>query len=117
MAENAGHQVWYSPPYHSNLQPIELVWALVKNEISRQDNHMTTFELVGKRLDVAMANLTSHAIFGCIRKSERDLLDLYSHITSIDGDDYLEESESDDEGNKDDSDSSDSSDGTSLTDD
>jgi len=28
-----GHQVFFTPPYHCELQPIEGVWAVVKGEI------------------------------------------------------------------------------------
>jgi hypothetical protein len=30
LAEEGGHTVLFTPAYHSDLQPIELVWALVK---------------------------------------------------------------------------------------
>ena len=33
MANEAGHKVLWSPPHHSDLQPIELVWANVKGEV------------------------------------------------------------------------------------
>lgn len=34
-AESRGHAVLFTPPYHSDLQPIELYWADIKNEVSR----------------------------------------------------------------------------------
>jgi hypothetical protein len=91
MAEAAGHQVVYSPPHHSNLQPIETVWAVVKSEVGRQYDVNTSFADVGKRLDSAIGRLASRTIIGCIRKSERDLLHLYKHLTVIDNDNYHEE--------------------------
>ncbi len=33
IAEEAGHKVLLTPPYHSDLQPIELVWAHIKGPI------------------------------------------------------------------------------------
>ena len=33
--DNGGHQIQWTPPYHPELQPIERVWACVKNEIAR----------------------------------------------------------------------------------
>jgi transposase len=30
------HLVYFTPPYHPTLQPIELVWALVKGGIARR---------------------------------------------------------------------------------
>ncbi|OAF64323.1 hypothetical protein A3Q56_07956, partial [Intoshia linei] len=36
MAEKQKHSVMFTPPYHSDLQPIELIWAIIKGEVSRQ---------------------------------------------------------------------------------
>lgn len=36
--------------YHSDLQPIELVWALVKGNVGRQYSKSTTMKLVYERL-------------------------------------------------------------------
>ena len=30
MAEDAGHELLYSPPHYSDLQPTETVWAIIK---------------------------------------------------------------------------------------
>ncbi|KAG7338658.1 DDE superfamily endonuclease [Nitzschia inconspicua] len=49
-AEEMGHKVLFTPPYHSDLQPIELVWALVKGNVGRQYNKNTTMKLVYERL-------------------------------------------------------------------
>ena len=35
MAKAAGHDVVYTHPYHSDLQPIELVWTNIKGEVGR----------------------------------------------------------------------------------
>ncbi|KAG7356089.1 DDE superfamily endonuclease [Nitzschia inconspicua] len=49
-AEEMGHKVLFTPPYHSDLQPIELVWALVKGNVGRQYNKNTTMKVVYERL-------------------------------------------------------------------
>ncbi|RHY18959.1 hypothetical protein DYB32_010304 [Aphanomyces invadans] len=36
MAIDKGHQVVFTPPHHSDLQPIELVWANVKGHVGRR---------------------------------------------------------------------------------
>jgi transposase len=33
LAEEGGHTVLFTPAYHSDLQPIELVWALAKGNV------------------------------------------------------------------------------------
>ncbi|ETV89965.1 hypothetical protein H310_15196 [Aphanomyces invadans] len=58
----------------------------------RQYQDDTTFAEVGHRLDAAVANLSSHAIFGCIRKAQMDLLDLHRHVSVLDDDNIREES-------------------------
>jgi transposase len=36
LVEAGGHPVLFTPAYHSDLQPIELVWALVKGNVGLQ---------------------------------------------------------------------------------
>ena len=57
MAEEQGHRVLFTPPYHSDLQPIELVWALVKGNVGCQYNAQTTLSLVYERLMAEFAKL------------------------------------------------------------
>jgi len=35
MAKIHGHEILRTPPYHPELQPIELGWVIVKNHIAR----------------------------------------------------------------------------------
>ncbi|XP_072386551.1 uncharacterized protein [Diabrotica undecimpunctata] len=42
IAKNRGMTVLRSPPYHCELNPIELVWAQIKSEVSRKN---TTFKI------------------------------------------------------------------------
>ena len=46
MAEAEGHKILFSPPHHSDLQPIELVWANVKRNLGRQYTTNTSFKTV-----------------------------------------------------------------------
>jgi hypothetical protein len=50
LAEEGGHTVLFTPAYHSDLQPIELVWALVKGNVGRQYSNQTTLDMVYERL-------------------------------------------------------------------
>ena len=38
IAEKYGHEVLRTPPYHPELQPIEICWGIVKNHIGRRAN-------------------------------------------------------------------------------
>jgi transposase len=50
LAKALGHQVVFTPPHYSDLQPIELVWALIKGVIGRQYDFKTSFKDVEERL-------------------------------------------------------------------
>ncbi|EGD82669.1 hypothetical protein PTSG_03330 [Salpingoeca rosetta] len=84
MAEDAGHEVLWTPPHYSDLQPIEIVWANVKGDVGRQYNYDTTFKDVRQRLDEAFATLTPKTVEGCIAKANARLDELYRQITSLD---------------------------------
>ena len=45
-----GHCVLFTLPYHSNLKPIELLWALIKGNIARQYSTETILKIVYRRL-------------------------------------------------------------------
>jgi transposase len=50
LAEERGHTVLFTPAYHSDLQLIQLVWALVKGNVGRQYSNQTTLDMVYGRL-------------------------------------------------------------------
>ena len=50
-AEALGHEVLFTPPYHSDLQPIELLWAKLKGNIGRKYSKDTTMTVLKQRLD------------------------------------------------------------------
>lgn len=50
LANEWGHEILWTPPYYSDLQPIELVWAWMKGAIGRQYDTNTTLALVYERL-------------------------------------------------------------------
>ncbi|ETV69167.1 hypothetical protein H257_15122 [Aphanomyces astaci] len=56
MAPARGYEVVYKPPYHSDLQPIEYVWAYLKGNVGRQYTTDTTMEDVRARLALSSAS-------------------------------------------------------------
>lgn len=91
LAEEAGHKVLFTPPYHSDIQPIELVWALVKGNVGRQYNSDTTLSLVYARLMEEFKKLeeSGHSSVG---KMIAKCADLAHHMYQ----DGLEEDDADD---------------------
>lgn len=57
MARARGHMVRFTPPHHSDLQPIETVWAIVKGEVGHHYTSATTFKEIRDRLEMAFARL------------------------------------------------------------
>ncbi|KAH9112766.1 hypothetical protein LEN26_002882 [Aphanomyces euteiches] len=64
MARSRGHTVVFTPPHHSDLQPIELVWGIVKGQVGRQYTTTTTFRDVLLRLTAAFNGLKPKTIYG-----------------------------------------------------
>lgn len=58
MAKNAGHTVLRLPPYHCELNPIELAWAMVKTYV-KQNNNTFKIDDVKNLLYTAIDRITS----------------------------------------------------------
>ena len=62
IAKDAGHEILYSPPHYSDLEPIETVWAIVKGEVGRLYDNETTMKDVNQRLQAAFENLSEEYV-------------------------------------------------------
>ncbi|ETV98764.1 hypothetical protein H310_08831, partial [Aphanomyces invadans] len=96
-----GHTIVYTPPHHSDLQPIELVWAIVKGEVGRRYDNETKFADV-KLIDEAFAALIFGAMKGCIKVVQGKLKLQHDHFVQVDTMNVDEESsaESDTDGDE-----------------
>lgn len=66
VARAHGHKVVRTPPYHPELQPIELCWGVVKNEVARNCNFtMKNLEL---QLENAFKKVTAETCLKIIKK-------------------------------------------------
>ncbi|KAF0706840.1 hypothetical protein AaE_013921, partial [Aphanomyces astaci] len=102
MAMERGHLVAWTPPYHSDLQPIEMVWSDVKGKVGRQYTVTTSFEDVRVRLDAAFTALPSKTIYNCIGHTERKVAAMSLYLETLDeADEELGQCSSDDEGSVD----------------
>ena len=66
IAAEQGHKVLRTPPYHPELQPIEICWGVVKNQIARNCD-FTMLNLL-KQLDEAFDNVKASTCIGIIKK-------------------------------------------------
>jgi hypothetical protein len=66
LAELEGHRVELTPPYHSDFQPIEIVWALIKGNVGRQYDINTSLTIIYNHLMHEFDSLleTGHASIG-----------------------------------------------------
>ncbi|KAF4145792.1 DDE superfamily endonuclease [Phytophthora infestans] len=78
-----GHEIIFTPP-HSDLQPIEIVWANVKGEVGRQYSTKTTFADIKPRLQRALENVSPVSVQGCIDAANRQLTKLKKHLEAMD---------------------------------
>ncbi|ETV86666.1 hypothetical protein H257_01791 [Aphanomyces astaci] len=97
-----GHRVVFTPPHHSDLQPIELV--IVKGQVGRRYADGTGLSEVKARLEEAFDDLKPSSIQGCIKASEVKLQKLYDHLVEIDAFESDEDSSAQSSGATDDSD-------------
>lgn len=69
MALEYGHEVIRLPPYHCQYNPIELVWAQVKNEVATKNK---TFKIadVEKLVDEAISNVSIENWQKCVEHAE-----------------------------------------------
>ena len=67
LAEQFGHKIVRTPPYHPELQPIETCWGIVKNEVAlHSDFTMKNLEV---QLEAAFKKVTAKSCMGLIKKA------------------------------------------------
>ncbi|RHY67433.1 hypothetical protein DYB38_005635 [Aphanomyces astaci] len=103
MARARGHDVVFTPPHHSDLQRIEMVWAKVKGDVGVQYTVDTTFADVRSRLDAAFVSLPSDVVWNCVRHCNKLLQETYELLLA--NDDEVEDGMSSDDASEDSSDS------------
>lgn len=74
IAAELGHKILRTPPYHPELQPIEICWGIVKNKIAR--NCDFTMSNLLKQLDEAFNSVTADTCIGII-KNIRNIEDTF----------------------------------------
>jgi transposase len=69
IARTCRHEVIYTPPYHPELQPIELAWAMVKNWIAK--NPALSMEELGQKIGHRLNSFTSKIFVDVFRHVQR----------------------------------------------
>jgi len=66
IAQQSGHEVLRTPPYHPELQPIETCWGVVKNEMARHCDFTMSNLMI--QIDSAFKKITMKTCSGLIKK-------------------------------------------------
>jgi transposase len=110
LAKKGNHKILFTPPYHSDLQPIELVWALVKGNIARLYSNGRTMDQLEKQLKDEFKDLLeeegAERIGAMIENTARLTKKFWDDIPREDEDEE-DPQDSDDESSASESDSSD----------
>jgi transposase len=69
IAQQHGHFLYYTPPYHPELQPIEVVWGTVKNRIANAP--AKSMADLGNKLGASLDKVTEHTWLGAFRKVQK----------------------------------------------
>jgi hypothetical protein len=59
LMDNAGYELLYTPPYVSDLQPIEMIWAFTKALVARQSTRTRTAHTCAVQTREAMERVTA----------------------------------------------------------
>jgi transposase len=90
LAEAKGHIILFTPPYHSDLQPIELLWARIKFRVASEYSTETKMSDVESRLLKHFKEVEtpegSEAIGKMIEKTARLTREFWELIDQGDGD-------------------------------
>ena len=62
IAKNYGHNLFYTPSYHCELQPIEGVWSIVKGMVARTGSHPNLLAIRDKLLYTFKKNINFKVI-------------------------------------------------------
>lgn len=102
IATEHGHCVYFTPPYHPELQPIELIWAQIKNKIA--NDPASKMEELERKIRAAVTQVDSTdwvKAFRHVQKFEDKYLALTDDSTTcpltsqsgLEGDEAIEDAE------------------------
>lgn len=71
LLSDAGYELLFTPPYVSQLQPIELIWAYTKQLVARQSHRSRTVEEAAAQTRKAMDRVTAELCNDVIQHCQR----------------------------------------------
>lgn len=96
-AKERGHVIWWLPPHHSDLNPIEMLWASVKGDVAKDFSSSTTMDTILARLKSSIVERGSaEAVSRLVRHTDA-LIEQYEEAKVVRGTSVEEEDVSDDD--------------------
>jgi len=83
IAKQYNHQVFFTPPYHCELQPIEGIWAVVKGEVARLSPHANLLSVRNTLLDAFKTKINTKVIVGLWRKALKNAKEYFESDEDI----------------------------------
>lgn len=95
IADKYVHEITFTPPYHSEVQPIEKVWLMVKNAIAFDPHVKETSSTLEDRLKENLRNIKEKSLISACKMSIEQCRNYLGHVSDITDD--LEEFEDDED--------------------
>jgi len=87
--------LFYTPPYHCELQPIEMVWGAVKNKVAGERLPPDVLSLRNSLLCKFQEEITSKVVVSCWKKCLNKAKEYWETIEVSIGDESDEDSNTD----------------------
>ena len=83
IAEQYEHEVNFTPPYHCELQPIEGVWSVVKDEVAHLSPHPNLLSVRNTLLNAFKEKISSKVIVGLWRRALKNAKEYFESDEDI----------------------------------
>ena len=69
IANKYGHKIFFTPPYSPLSNPIEKIWAVIKNRIASSEDRASNLSELAALLEGAVEKITRKTWLGCYKKT------------------------------------------------
>ena len=83
MAKTAGHEVVRLPPYHCELNPIEMAWSQIKH-YTKTHNREFTLDAIERLVNEGFAQVTPERWTNLIKHTQQKVKDVYFTADRLD---------------------------------
>lgn len=95
IASRHGHRILFTPPYHPEVQPIEKVWAMIKNPIAYNPDPKETVSTLTDKLVKSLEKIPESSLLSVWKKSVDVCVKYYNELNNMDAHFDLDEEDED----------------------